>query len=74
MRSIRIILCLLLSALASQVSLAQTASSGKMAGPHGISLNGAVEHPRSLTLAALEHEPATIEAVSLKNRERPTDR
>jgi DMSO/TMAO reductase YedYZ molybdopterin-dependent catalytic subunit len=58
--------CLFLAALWSQVSVAQAASGGKVADTHGIAIDGAVQHPRSLTLVALEREPATTEAVSLK--------
>ena len=52
------ILCLLLGVLWCQVSLAS--------GPNSISISGAVEHPQSVTLAALKREPAATETVSFK--------
>jgi len=51
------ILCLLLGVLWCQVSLAS--------GPDSISISGAVEHPQSMSVAALKREPATTEAISL---------
>jgi len=33
---------------------------------NGIAITGAVEHPRTLTLADLKHEPAVTQAVALK--------
>jgi len=51
------ILCLFLGVLGCRVSLAS--------GSDAISISGAVEHPLSLSLAALKREPATTENVSL---------
>jgi DMSO/TMAO reductase YedYZ molybdopterin-dependent catalytic subunit len=51
------VLCLFLGVLWCRVSLAS--------GPDSISISGAVEHPQSVSLAALKREPATTEAVSL---------
>lgn len=61
-------LCLLLTALPGSPSLASdpATSGGRVACAETISIDGAVEHPRSLTLADLEREPATTEVVSLK--------
>ncbi len=42
------------------------ASGGKPAHADRIHIDGAVEHPRSLTLADLKREPVTTETVSLK--------
>jgi DMSO/TMAO reductase YedYZ molybdopterin-dependent catalytic subunit len=42
------------------------APGGKVDRAERISIDGAVEHPRPLTLADLKGEPATTEAVSLK--------
>lgn len=52
------ILCLFLGVLWCQVSLASS--------PDSISISGAVEHPRSVTLAALKREPSATETVSFK--------
>jgi DMSO/TMAO reductase YedYZ molybdopterin-dependent catalytic subunit len=41
-------------------------SGGKAVRTDSISIDGAVEHSRSLTLSDLKHEPATTETVSLK--------
>lgn len=51
------ILCLFLGVLWCRVSLAS--------GSDSISIGGAVEHPQSVSLAALKREPATTETVSL---------
>jgi DMSO/TMAO reductase YedYZ molybdopterin-dependent catalytic subunit len=51
------ILCLFLGVLWCQVSLAS--------GSDSISIIGGVEHPQSVSLAALKREPATTETVSL---------
>lgn len=61
-------LCMLLAALWWRPSFASdsAASGGKQASADSISIDGAVEHPRSLMLADLKSEPATTEAVSLK--------
>lgn len=61
-------LCLVLAALSWHPSLAsdEAASGGKATSADSISIDGAVEHPRSLNLADLRNEPATTEAVSLK--------
>jgi DMSO/TMAO reductase YedYZ molybdopterin-dependent catalytic subunit len=40
--------------------------SPQVARAESISIEGAVEHPRSLTLADLKRKPATVETVSLK--------
>jgi DMSO/TMAO reductase YedYZ molybdopterin-dependent catalytic subunit len=62
------VLCLLFAAVQgySSLALGQGAAAGKVARADRISIDGAVEHPTSLTLADLEHEPAMTEAVSLK--------
>ena len=57
-------LCLSL-ALMSCASFS-TAAGGTAANADSISIDGAVEHPRSLTRAELINLPATTEAVSLK--------
>jgi Oxidoreductase molybdopterin binding domain len=60
------VLSLLLSTLSGHPSRASDAatSGGNPAGANSISIDGAVEHPRSLTVADLKIEPATTEAVS----------
>lgn len=62
-----VLLCMALGALWSQASLAssQAAAGGKVGRADSISINGAVEHAQSLTLAALKRAPATTETVSL---------
>jgi DMSO/TMAO reductase YedYZ molybdopterin-dependent catalytic subunit len=61
-------LCVLLATFPAHALLASdlAASGGKAARADTISIDGAVEHPRSVTLADLKREPATTEAVSLK--------
>ncbi len=61
-------LCLLLAGLWTYAGLASdsAAASDKTARADSIAIGGAVEHPRTLTLADLKREPATTEAVSLK--------
>jgi len=58
----------LLAVLSSHSAFsAQPASAGeKIARAERISIEGGVEHPKSLTLADLKREPATSEVVSLK--------
>ncbi|MGA2023714.1 MAG: molybdopterin-dependent oxidoreductase [Steroidobacteraceae bacterium] len=59
---------LLSASLLGHSSLAAdlAAPGGKVDRAERISIDGAVEHPRPLTLADLKGEPATTEAVSLK--------
>jgi DMSO/TMAO reductase YedYZ molybdopterin-dependent catalytic subunit len=59
---------LLSASLLGHSSLAAdlAAPGGKVDRAERISIDGAVEHPRPLTLADLKDEPATTEAVSLK--------
>jgi DMSO/TMAO reductase YedYZ molybdopterin-dependent catalytic subunit len=61
-------LCLALAVSAAYSALASDlgTSGGNVARENSISISGAVEHARSLTLGDLEREPATTEAVSLK--------
>jgi DMSO/TMAO reductase YedYZ molybdopterin-dependent catalytic subunit len=62
------VLSALLAGLSAYPSLAsdQAASGAQATRADSISIDGAVEHPRSLRLADLKREPATTEAVSLK--------
>ena len=61
-------LCLLSAVATGCGALASDldAAGGKGARADRISIEGAVEHPRRLTLEDLEHEPATTETVSLR--------
>jgi DMSO/TMAO reductase YedYZ molybdopterin-dependent catalytic subunit len=61
-------LCVLLAALSVRFALASDppAHGGAIARAESISIEGAVEHPRSATLEDLKREPATTESVSLK--------
>ncbi len=61
-------LCLLLAGFGSHPGLASDsgASGGQAARADAISIDGAVEHPKSLTLADLKQAPATTETVALK--------
>jgi hypothetical protein len=61
------VFCLTWGALWSQVTPAsdRTASVGRGGPTDAILITGAVEHPKSLTLAVLKREPATTETVSL---------
>lgn len=62
------LLCMVSGVLCSAASLAsnQAASGAQADRPDSVSIGGAVEHPGSLTLAALKRAPATTETVSLK--------
>lgn len=61
-------LCLLLAAFSAYPALGSDSAAGgdKAARADRILIAGAVEHPKTLTLADLRREPATTEAVSLK--------
>jgi DMSO/TMAO reductase YedYZ molybdopterin-dependent catalytic subunit len=61
-------LCLLLAGFGSHPGLASDsgASGGQSARADAISIDGAVEHPKTLTLADLKQAPATTETVALK--------
>ncbi|HTT02922.1 MAG TPA: molybdopterin-dependent oxidoreductase [Steroidobacteraceae bacterium] len=60
--------CVLLAVLLVHAAAAAdpVESRGKAARAESISIGGAVEHPKSLALSALQREPATTETVSLR--------
>jgi DMSO/TMAO reductase YedYZ molybdopterin-dependent catalytic subunit len=60
--------CALIAAISAHPILGSDVAAGgeKAARANSISIEGAVEHPGSLTLADLQREAATTEAVSLK--------